>query len=339
MLNSLHYKVYGLHLTANEFIPGLLPCECACTKAVKVQLRLLPKWFNRASGYWTVTYSSDDSDEPGKPTLIVEKSVLQECYLLTYADGCTFVVDDDENTIWCTWLEESTIEDAATYLLGPVLAFVARLRGTTCLHASAFAIREEAIALVGEAGAGKSTMAAALAKQGYPILSDDVVALSEEGETILAEPGYPRLRLWPISVKTLFGSENALDRLTPTWDKRYLDLTQPPYFFSRNPAPLAAIYVLSTRADEPNAPAIESMPPSKALMSLVANTYVNYLIDRSMREREFRSLSHLVNTLPVRRVRPHNDPAYLPKLCDAIVEDFLTNCSGLLQKETSLSNV
>src|SRR5690348_16585408 len=102
------------------------------------------------------------------------------------------------------------------------MGFVLRLRGALCLHASSVAVGDSAVALVGLPGAGKSTTAAAFACAGFSVLSDDVVALADEGPQFYVHPGYPRVNLWPDSVQELFGSEDALPRITPTWDKRYL---------------------------------------------------------------------------------------------------------------------
>src|SRR5207244_6105024 len=116
-----------------------------------------------------------------------------------------------------------------------------------CLHASAVAVADRAIALVGLPGAGKSTAAAAFACAGYPVISDDVVALEDHGERFLVQPGYPRVNLWPDSVRRLFGSEDALPRITPTWEKRYLPLGQKGHPFASKPLPLAAVYILDSR--------------------------------------------------------------------------------------------
>jgi len=91
-----------------------------------------------------------------------------------------------------------TTEDAATYLLGPVLGLLLRLRGVTCLHASAVALADRAIAFVGSEGAGKSTTAALLARKGLAIISDDVVALVERDALFTFIPAYPYLSLWLI---------------------------------------------------------------------------------------------------------------------------------------------
>src|SRR5205085_1986600 len=112
---------------------------------------------------------------------------------------------------------------------------------------SAVALGNRAVALLGPAGAGKSTTAAAFARRGYPLLSDDVVPIWVRDGLFVVPPAYPCLRLWPASVAALYGAADALPPLTPTWDKRCLDLTQGGCRFQQHPLPLAAIYVLGER--------------------------------------------------------------------------------------------
>jgi hypothetical protein len=56
-------------------------------------------------------------------------------------------------------------------------------------------------------------------------------------------------------------------------------------------------------------------------MTLVANTYVNYLLDREMRTTEFDVLRRLLAEVPVRRVRPTADPSGIFALREAIAAD------------------
>ena len=79
------------------------------------------------------------------------------------------------------------------------------------------------------------------------MIADDVVALAEDGGNFLVQPGYPRVNLWPDSVRVLFGSEEALPRITPTWDKRYMALGDNGLGFATKPLPLGAIYLLGAR--------------------------------------------------------------------------------------------
>jgi hypothetical protein len=50
-------------------------------------------------------------------------------------------------------------------------------------------------------GAGKSMTAAGFVKLGYPLLTDDVAALSVACGRFHVSPGYPRLNLWSDAVE------------------------------------------------------------------------------------------------------------------------------------------
>jgi hypothetical protein len=73
----------------------------------------------------------------------------------------------------------------AFHFLHTVMAALLHQRGNVVLHAGAVAGEEGATVISGESGAGKSTVLADLAARGFPLLSDDVTALSvgPDGET------------------------------------------------------------------------------------------------------------------------------------------------------------
>ena len=267
-------------------------------------------------------YASANRDEHGEPFLTVWSLSGGAMFHLRYRDGIEFVVDRDGTEVWGTWPHTLTVEDASTYLLGPVLGLVLRLRGITCLHASAIDLGGQAIAVIGPPGAGKSTTAAIFATSGYRVLSDDVVALGDHGSAFLAQPSYPRLGLWSDSVESLFGLPDALPQQTPTWEKRYLDLTQNGYRFQPSPLPLRAVYVLCERDTNAKAPVVHSLPVRVGLTQLIENTYVSYLLDRTMSVRDLDVLSRLVLSMPVRQLVPQADSAFLSRLRDVILDDF-----------------
>jgi hypothetical protein len=313
--------VYGLRLAANMALPGL-PLQ-RNSETPDVQIRLKGGWPFPATlpAFGGGLYSSSDGGPVRLPNLQVGLSSNREHFGFFYADGVRFAVDRRGSEVWADWPENYTLEDACTYLVGPVMGFVLRLRGTVCLHASAVAIGDRAIALVGSPGAGKSTTAAAFACAGFSVISDDIVAVAHTGDQFLVQLGYPRVNLWPDSVLTLFGSKDALPCITPTWDKRYLPLVQNGHPFASRPLPLGAIYILDSRDAALTAPVVEEVSGEEAFMALVANTYVNYLLDQDMRRTEFDLLSRLVSETPVRRVRSLNDPSAVFDLCEAIAGD------------------
>lgn len=315
------HVAYGLRLAANVALPGLPLRLDSKVFDVRICLRRWTAFPTSFPESFQILYTSEPGDALGQPSLRVGVLPGGSYLGLFYDDGARFAVERSGCEVWADWPENYTLEDACTYLLGPVMGFVLRLRGLVCLHSSAVAIDSRAIALVGAPGAGKSTTAAAFACSGFPVLSDDVVALADKETQFVAQPGYPRVNLWPDSVRRLFGSEQALPRITPTWDKRYLPLGKNGHRFASCPLPLGAIYILDNRDSGLAAPLIEEVSGSEAFMALAANTYVNYLLDRDMRRTEFDVLGRIVSEIPVRCVRPPDDPSAIVGLCEAIAND------------------
>jgi hypothetical protein len=315
------HAVYGLRVAANMALPGLPLQPDSEVYDVRIRLKdwtALPTTLPASVDFF---YASSQDAGGDQSNLRVGVLPGGDYFGFFYNDEVRFVVERQGREVWCDWPENYTLEDACTYLLGPVLGFVLRLRGVTCLHASAVAVNEQAIALVGSPGAGKSTTAAALARRGFSVITDDMVALVEDEESFLVQPGYPRVNLWSDSVHTLFGSDEALPRITATWDKRYLALGDNGFGFASKPLPLGAIYILGAREAASAAPVIDDLGGSNALRELVTNTYVNYLLDRDMRSREFDLLTRLVVRIPIRGVRLPADSFAVFDLAKAIAND------------------
>jgi hypothetical protein len=317
-------SIYGLGVLANKPIPTV-PHSPITSADVRVSFGALPDWFNSLQPHQVeTTYVADYTNESGKPAIVFSKLHGGNFYRFSYADNTEFVIDNRGREIWTTWQEPLTLEDTATYLLGPVMGFVLLLRGLVCLHASAIVNDGKAIALVGPAGAGKSTTAAAFSARGFSVLAEDVVTLDDRGDSFLVRPSYPCIRLWPASAASLYGSPSALPPLTPNWDKCYLDLTQQSGQFESTPQPLAAIYVLAERNDDPEAPFVRPLDQAAGLVELIANTYGTKLLDKHMRARQFELLTRVLATVPLRRVTPHADAGRIPALCDLLLADFGT---------------
>src|SRR5262249_14950009 len=152
-------------------------------------------------------------------------------YRLVYCDGAEFLIDGAGRRMWVNWPDSLTQADVGSYLLGPVFGFVLRIRGVPCLHASAVSIGDAVIAFSGPSGDGKTTLATAFARLGFPVVSDDILALEQRGSTIWAKPGCPRLRLWSTSIAVLTTLPSHLPDLPmpPSHRRHYLDVTRDGY--------------------------------------------------------------------------------------------------------------
>ena len=276
-------------------IAGLRSLDVAEAPDVSVRMRgssgVPPA--NEGGSAW---YVSPDHDERGIPLLTIR--TIESGYVLRYAEGTTFLVSRSGAEIDAWWDAPLAEVDAADYLFGGVLAFIVRLRGMVPLHASAVVVQDQAILFAGAQGTGKSSLAAAFAILGYPVLADDLVVIDDSRGGVIAYPSHPRLSLWPDSASHLFAAQ-ALPAHSPVYEKRRLDLLEHGYRVREDALPVGMICLLATREASSRPPVIRPLRPQAALMRLVSQTYGNYLLDASLRAREFDVLGRVADAVSV----------------------------------------
>jgi hypothetical protein len=271
----------------------------------------------------TPRYTSPYLNEDGQPSLRVWLVADGAFYRFHYGEGIDFVLSRDSGRLWICWPEAVSERDVLSYLLGPMMGCVLRLRGTVCLHASAVVLNERAVVFVGGLCAGKSTTAMAFGRLGHPIIADDVVPIFHSAGVTYAQPGYPRVRLRPPALPVLSDINLDLPPLpAPEGQRRlHFDLRSQGYKFQSYPLPVDVIYLLCERNAGTDGPRVESIRPTDAIMGLIANTYATRFLDKSMRAQEVKELSELVNRVPVRKIYPHRELSRLPALCEVVLED------------------
>jgi hypothetical protein len=308
-------------LRSNRSIPQLMPVRFSNTPPdIEIKLASLPVYESSISAR-RLRYTSPYLSQAGEPALQVWKVDKPELWHMRYSDGVEFWLDRDLKTVWADWPKSCSLEITLTYLVGPILGLVLRLRGAVCLHASAVSIDDRSIVFVGSEGAGKSTTAAAFARQGFSVLSDDIVALVERERQFHVLPAYTRINLWPDSVKLLYGSPDALPQIMPDWEKRFLKLEDGEARFEERALPIGAIYVLGDSTPS-SAESVESISQKTAMMMLVANTYATNFLDAKQRAEEFAVLGRLVTAVPIRKVNTKRGTLRVDELCDVIQRDF-----------------
>jgi len=306
---SFCYNLYGLNVESDVALPELRSQTARRNHNPPFKLFL-----RDAFAHWPIETGSDESTlifrsaqngSTNNPKVRIEYFAAARCYRFLYDDGIAFALDHDGKNIWGMWPPQMSLEDSMVYLLGPVFAFVLRLRGFTSLHASAAVISGNAVAFVGPGGAGKSTIVGALARGGHRILSDDISVLEETSGTFRIKPSYPHIRLWPDSVSTLFGTTDALPKLVPScdwWDKRFLDLERDGFYFHDEPLPVRFAYILEPRSEKVQIARADVIPSIEAFPRLIAHTCVNYALTPDMRRSEFHALGRFVEKIIVKRL-------------------------------------
>lgn len=265
----------------------------------------------------------------GLPFLTIWKQheVIEAFLIIRYINDneeATFFVSDKKGEQLNVYHHQNVlINNIYTYLLGPVIGCLLRLKNKVCLHASVVNINQQAFAFIGEKTAGKSTLIANFAANGYPVLSDDIAVISKERNGFQVDAGYPRLRLWRESIADLKAID--IDTLSPVltgMDKYYLplnELSSTAWLFQDKPLPLAAVVYLNSR-NETTHLALNELSPLESFVRLKKNVYADYMLDTPLLKKEFEFFGQISRQLPIFSLDRPNNLAYLAETRKYIVE-------------------
>ncbi|MBX9928015.1 MAG: hypothetical protein K2X99_03805 [Gemmatimonadaceae bacterium] len=305
--NAHRYRCFGLTLYCAEALPGLRSVDADGTPDLVLDIGRT----DVTARDWSAAAPCYRGDPTGDGAPIVEvRRTASDGTLFRYTEGAQFAVRADHAQVAMSWSAASTLEDAMTFFVGPVLSFIVRKRGRLALHASAVVLAEGAAAFVGPAGGGKSTTAAAFALAGAPVLTDDVLVLERAHERWYASAATPVVRLWPEAEQVLPALTRRLAPLTPTWEKLGFSLTA--NAFADAGAPLRVLFLLAPRTAA--GPRVTRMRGRDALLELATHSSANYLLDAADRALELQQLADLLARVPLFRLEASPSPGTLPAL-------------------------
>jgi hypothetical protein len=320
MSRAFQYQLFDLIAGADQAIPGLTPESRRGQPDISIHLGTRPRG-EHESQEQILWYESGAVDATGKPALQIWNISGGPYLRADYFDSTKFWLEKSGKEVWVSWSEGSSLNVAISYLLGPIFGVVLRLRGITCLHGSAVSIAGRGAIFIGPPGAGKSTTAAALAQRGHPVLSDDIVALSKQGDSLEITPAYPHLCLWPDSMEMLLGSGAALLPLAEDSDKKKLPLDGAHGTFGKEAVSVAGIYLLGERRAGTRV-FLNKVPPQEALISLISNVFGTNLPVPNQAASDLPRLVKLLEQASVRRIHADADPRQIFSLCEYIESDI-----------------
>jgi hypothetical protein len=308
-----HYALYGLTLQSNRAMPGLLPARGG-DDVVVIDFAGRVEDDPAATPFWT----------SGFETLW---HLANETWLLAYraagVEGHHWTLRYDGGArVTVRWDSEELLADIPPVLQGPGIAASLHLRGVPLLHACVIDVDGGAILVMGAPGAGKSTTAAALVRSGFPLVSDDLAALSLRGRDVFVHAGYPRLRLFADSARAAGWDPSHLSRtfVTPLLgDKRFVDLAGGS--FTPEALPVRAIYVLQPRRSGGGDPVVTPIDRAAAWALLAQNVYSLRFLDPTRRFRSVRDCAEVAARVPLRSVEAGDDLDALPRLVEVLTGD------------------
>jgi hypothetical protein len=193
--------------------------------------------------------------------------------------------------------------DVRSYLMGNLFAVLCHQRGLLPLHASAIAAPQGAVAFLGASGAGKSSIAAFLARRGHHVLADDICLVdpaAPRDQRVL--PMAPWLKLWSATLDAMGESSQGLPRIFSDDEKYRYVLRQP-----EAPTPLAELILLERAEDQAEDQAgasFEPLAPVHALHAVLDFTYQSWLVRATGRmDRYFLRCGQALDGVRVTRMR------------------------------------
>jgi len=198
--------------------------------------------------------------------------------------------------------------------------------GIESLHGTVVVVGGEAVAFVGDCGYGKSTLGAAMLAKGFPVLTDDLIALRETDAGCLVQPGVPRIKLFPSVARRVFPRRSRGTPMNPGTPKLVLPLST--HETGGRPMPLKAIYVLSPprkrRSTSSSRPQVRALTGRKAFLEVVRAAF-NLLVLREERlAGQFRFANSLAARVPIRQLSYARDLSQLSAVCEAVLGDLST---------------
>ncbi len=229
-----------------------------------------------------------------------------------------FVISADGRRIYCRQQGNSAWESFHSYLFPQVLSYALLRQGIESLHCTVLRLEQGAVGLIAPCGHGKSTLAAAFLKAGYPLLTDDLLVLKEEGGEFLAYPSFPRIKLFPRVARSLLGEGISGIPMNPHTRKLIIPLG--PELSHPHPVPLKAIFVLRGKpAKSPGRKvSIRTLGPRRAFLELVGNTFNTVVKEPPRIRRQFHQAARLTAAVPVKSLTYPRSLARLPEVVEAV---------------------
>jgi hypothetical protein len=271
-----------------------------------------------------------ESLQPGGETwLMIGK--LGGDYLLRFADLSDFVIANEMRSIHCFPLEGVPLETISHLLLNHVIPLVLNQRGKVVLHAGAVVLPQGAVAFMGRSGRGKSTLTAALAQRGYPLLTDDGLLLEERGGRLIVIPSYPGLRLWPEMAELFFNSAPQAPAVAHYSEKKLLKLQNTQLPFTSAPVPLRRVYLLAPPEETAGLAevVITPLPPREAFIETFKHAFQIDNTSRVRLKQGFEAIARAVAEPIYFRLAFPRDVVMLTMVCEAILADVRrADCEG-----------
>lgn len=255
--NIMSYQAFGFNIASEIDLPEL---QQGILSNVKGQINIS---INDLSEMWSEL--CDDSIGP----FVVSKE-----HIMFRVEGVAIFLIKAGNAIVVSPMQTNKEDEIRLYILGTCMGAILLQNNILPLHGSVLSIDGKAYGIVGECGAGKSTLARAFIKQGYKLLSDDLIPVTLNNNVPHVIPSYPYQKLWEESLTEFNMKSENYQPIVYRETKYSVPIDD---LFERETIPLAGIFVLNKQGENVELTELNSI---NAIQELSEHTYRNFLIQR-----------------------------------------------------------
>lgn len=126
------------------------------------------------------------------------------------------------NTVYVNPCEYTDTASIKLFLNGSILGAILHQRGILPFHGNSFEFNGNGIIICGNAGVGKSSIAASFCQNGAHFINDDITPIRITESSISILPIKTRFKLWDDSIQQLNIQNQEKEKIRPSIDKYYI---------------------------------------------------------------------------------------------------------------------
>jgi hypothetical protein len=308
------YRIFDQLLDSEIVLPELEPAGSG-DPAIRLEVVWRPP---RSEPGW----------EPVHDWVLADGAVAISCarrgaeYLLGFPGAAQFHLAEAGRHITCHPEPGAPATLWRHLLLDQVIPRILGHWGHLVIHASAVAFDDgRAVAFLGDAGWGKSTLAAAFRRRESTPVADDCLLLRCRADRVRGIPAYPGLRLWPDAALATLPAGAGYSRLGQCRGKHRLKPRVPAPGAATRAVELACLFLLTEPAGAAPDGRISLRPVegADALVALIARLFTLDVRDGGRASANLTGCGEVINTgLPVVRLDYPRVHELLPGVCRAV---------------------
>lgn len=276
-MSKFYYKLYGLNIESEVECKELIKSEKS-DDDIKVYFGKAPDEVYDLIKQGCIGYSTEN----------IMWMYVKDIAIYYVFDGKNIIIEKQQNNV--------DVKDIKAYLLGTALGMILIQRNIIAIHGGTILVDNKAITIVGDCGAGKSTLSSALRIKGYPFMADDVSVLTGNKVNF----SYPQQKLCKDAMKKLGYNLKNYNMIDDDREKYAIPVKDN---FVMNLKELKAIFEISI-TDENEDVSCEEVIGSEKLNIFMKNIYrIEIAKTAGIKPIYFRKCLDIVNSIHLYRIK------------------------------------